>query len=383
MSFRFEQAAGAVVVLLVLADVFLTVLYARAGTGILSERLARVHWRLFKPFSRLFGRNRGKVLSFCAPSSLVSLVAAWALLLALGTGMIVHPALGNAVRRSTGATPRDFTTAVYVGATSLSFVGPGDFAPNTLPYRLLFLFDSLVGVSVMTMTLTYLMQVYTALRERNTFGLKLYLMSNETSDAAELLASLGAQGRFDATYSVLAEMAAEAAKVKEAHHFYPMLALFRFRDPFYSMSAPIALGLDMVALIKSALDDEEFAWLKESTAITLLWRALIRQTDLLDQAFAFGGEAAHGEPPDAATRERWRRRYLAASERLRTAGIRTRADVERGVEIYSTLRADWEHRIVMLAPAMEYNLSEIDPGGTHPATTEGLPDFRNRLTAIS
>lgn len=383
MSSRLEQGAGAALVLFVLVDVFLTVLYARAGTGILSARLARGQWRLFKAFSRLFGRHRGKVLSFCAPSVLVSLVGAWAAVLALGTGMMIHPALGSGVRRSAGETPRDFATAVYAGSMSLSFVGEGDFAPDTPRFRLLYIFDSLVGVSVMTLTLTYLMQVYTALRERNTFGLKLYLMSGQTADAAELVAGLGAQGRFDATYSVLAEMAAEAAKVKEAHHFYPVLALFRFRDAFYSMSAPITLGLDTVSLIKSALDDDEYAWLKESTAVTLLWRACLMQTNLLDTAYAFAGAAKHGEPPDAATRERWRHRYLAASARFRTAGIRTRADVERGVEIYTTLRADWEHRITLLAPAMEYNLSEVDPAGTHPATTEGLPDFRNRLTAIS
>jgi len=383
VSARFEQAAGAVVILFVLVDVFLTVLYARAGTGILSARLARTLWRLFKPFSRLFGARRGKVLSFCAPSVLVSLVGSWALLLALGTGLMLHPALGTGIRYSHGETPRDFASAVYAGATSLSFISEGEFVPETSRYRLLYLFNSLVGVSVMTLTLTYLMQVYTALRERNTLGIKLYLMSGETADAAELLASIGARGKFEATYSVLAEMAAEVTKVKEAHHFYPVLALFRFRDAFYSMSAPISLGLDMVALIKSALDDDEYAWLKESTAVTLLWRALLMQTNLLDTAYNFEGDAKHGEPPDAPTRDRWRHRYLAASARLRSAGIRTRADVERGVEIYSTLRADWEHRITLLAPAMEYNLSEVDPGGTHPATTEALPDFRNRLTRIS
>lgn len=383
MGSRLEQAAGAFLVLFVLVDVFLTVLYARAGTGILSARLARTQWRLFKPFARLFGRHRGKVLSFCAPSVLVSLVGAWALLLALGTGLMIHPALGTGVRYSHGPTPEGFASAVYAGATSLSFISEGDFVPATFSYRLLYLFNSLVGVSVMSLTLTYLMQVYTALRERNTFGIKLYLMSGETADAAELLASLGAEGRFDPTYSVLAEMAAEATKVKEAHHFYPVLALFRFRDPYYSMSAPISLGLDTITLIKSALDDEEYGWLKESTAVALLWRALIMQTDILDNAYDLHHEAAHGEPPDAPTRERWRHRYLAASARLRSAGIRTRADVERGVEIYATLRADWEHRIALLAPAMEYNLSEVDPAGWHPATTDGLPDFRNRLTAIS
>jgi len=380
---RLEQAAGAILILFVLLDVFLTVLYARAGTGILSERLARTLWRLFKPFARLFGSNRGKVLSFCAPSVLVSLVGTWALLLALGTALIIHPALGTGVRYSHGDTPRDFGSALYAGATTLSFISEGDFVPATMRYRLLYIFSSLLGVSVMSLTLTYLMQVYTALRERNTFGLKLYLMSGETADAAELLAGLGAQGRFESSYSVLAELAGGAAAVKEAHHFYPVLALFRFRDAYYSMSGPISVGLDMVGLIKGALDDEEYAWLKESTAVTMLWRALLMQTDILDDAYDLGGAAAHGEPPDAATRERWRHRYLAASERLRSAGIRTRADVERGIEIYSTLRADWEHRIALIAPAMEYTVSEVDPAGAHPTATEGLPDFRNRLTAIS
>lgn len=383
MNGRLEQGAGAVIVVFVLVDVFLTVLYARAGTGILSARLARTQWRLFKPFSRLFGRHRGKALSFCAPSVLVSLVASWALLLSLGTALLVHPALGTGIQLNGRETPRDFWTALYVGATSLSFVSASEFAAVTTRYRMLFVFDSLIGISVMTLTLTYLMQIYTALRERNTFGLKLYLMSGETADAAELLASLGPQGKFEPMYSVIAEVGAEAAKVKEAHHFYPVLALFRFRDAFYSMSAPISLGLDTVALIKSALDDDEYAWLKESTAVALLWRALLWQTELLDTSYDYGGKAAHGEPPNAATLLRWRHRYVAASARLREAGIHTRADVERGVEIYSRLRADWEHRIALLAPAMEYNLSEVDPGGWHPTTTEGLPDFRNRLTAIS
>lgn len=383
MGSRLEQAAGAALVLFVLVDVFVTVLYARAGTGILSARLARTQWRLFKRVARLFGQKRGKVLSFCAPSVLVSLVGAWALLLALGSGLIVHPALGTGVRYSHGATPRDLASAVYAGATSLSFISEGEFVPVTLRYRFLYIANSLIGVSVMSLTLTYLMQVYTALRERNTFGIKLFMMSGETADAAELLAGLGARGSFDRTYSVLAEMAAEATKVKEAHHFYPVLAIFRFRDPFYSMSAPISLGLDTVSLIKSALDDEEYAWLKESTAVTLLWHSLIRQTQLLDIAYDYGKEAAHGEPPDEATRARWRHRYLAAAARMRSAGITTRADVERGIELYAGLRAIWEHRIALLAPAMEYNLSEVDPGGWHPTTTEGLPDFRNRLTAIS
>jgi hypothetical protein len=39
-----EPIAGALVMALVLADVFFTVLYARAGTGVVSDRLARLVW---------------------------------------------------------------------------------------------------------------------------------------------------------------------------------------------------------------------------------------------------------------------------------------------------------------------------------------------------
>ena len=46
--------------------------------------------------------------------------------------------------------------------------------------KVMFLFNSVVGTSVISLTLTYLMQVYAALRERNTLGLKMHAMSAET-----------------------------------------------------------------------------------------------------------------------------------------------------------------------------------------------------------
>ena len=39
-----EPVLGTVLMVNVLADVFLTVLYARAGTGVMSDRLARQVW---------------------------------------------------------------------------------------------------------------------------------------------------------------------------------------------------------------------------------------------------------------------------------------------------------------------------------------------------
>src|SRR4051812_13038592 len=108
-----EQIAGAVVTVVTLLDIFLTVLYARAGTALFSPVVSRAIWLLFRHVSRPFGRNRGKVLSFCGPLLLVALIFVWAAGLVLGSALIMHPHLGGGIRESQGSTPRDFMSALY------------------------------------------------------------------------------------------------------------------------------------------------------------------------------------------------------------------------------------------------------------------------------
>src|SRR6476661_3036676 len=107
-----ERVAGAVVTLLVIADVFLTVLYARIGAGILSVRIARWTWWLYAHVAEWFGSHRETVLSFCGPMILVNLLVTWAVLLALGAALIIHPALGGSVTTSTSSLGTDFVTAL-------------------------------------------------------------------------------------------------------------------------------------------------------------------------------------------------------------------------------------------------------------------------------
>src|SRR3954465_14870333 len=213
-----EPVVGAALFAAVLLDVFLTVLYARMGTSLLAGPLAGLTWRVVRAASAPLGRPRSVALSFCGPAILVLLVTAWSAGLTLGAALVIHPALGDGVRSSTGPTPTDFVAAVYAAGNSLSVVGSGEFGPRTTPYRLLYWFNSVVGMSVLSLTLTYLMQVYSALRERNVLGLKLHLATGETGDAAELLARAGPRGEFDT--GPLSEAAGEVAGAKEAHHFY-------------------------------------------------------------------------------------------------------------------------------------------------------------------
>ena len=106
--------------------------------------------------------------------------------------------------------------------------------------------------------------------------------------------------------------------VKESHHFYSVLVYFRFTEPHCTLSRLTTVLLDAVTLIKSGLDDGEFASLKESAAVNGIWGAAMRLLTSVDNNLLTGGlRGASAAEPDAATLDRWRSRYHAGLRRLR------------------------------------------------------------------
>jgi hypothetical protein len=378
-----EPTLGAVLILAILLDVFLTVLYARVGTGFISHPLACLVWRAFKWGSKLFGRHRPTVLGLCGPMIIVVVTATWVFLLMLGSAMIVHPALGSSITATGGGpTPTDFFTAMYMVGDGMTTVGTSDLAPRTPFFKMFSTFNSLIGIAIITLTVTYLLEIYNALQNRNTLALKLHFASGGTGDAAEILAGIGPQGKFEAGYAHLAEIGAEVTAFKESHHFYSVLLYFRFREPHYAMSRMAVITLDMVSLIKSVLDDREFAWVKQSAAVTQLWEASMHLLTLLATTFLPGGMPDPPDP-DEATLERWRRRYSAAVRRLRQANIATIEDEQQGVETYIALRARWDRYIETFARHMGHSVEDVDPVGVNPKTSDERPDFATRMRAAS
>jgi hypothetical protein len=110
-----------------------------------------------------------------------------------------------------------------------------------------------------------------------------------------------------------------------------------------------------VSLIKSALDNEEYGWLKESAAVMDLWRATMKELQTLAKDLIPDEDV--NEPPEERTIERWRRRYEKAVERLNAAEIKT---AKNGVEDYISLRKQWDRYIISLAPKFAYEMEEID-----------------------
>jgi hypothetical protein len=360
-----EQLAGAVVLVVALADVFLTVLYARMDSGLLAMRYARAIERVWVWISRALGASRARFVSFCGPVTLLAVLGLWTGLLTLGSALVLHPALGHEVRPSDGGASTDFMTALYVGGASISVVGSSGYSPQTPAYRMFFLFNSAVGMTLISLVLTYLGQLYNALLRRNALALRIHGMSEAKGDGAELVCRLWPRGELTSGTSELANLAAEMSAVKEAHHFYPLLKQFRFEEPFYSVSRIVNVSLDAMSLVMSSLDEQRFGAVKESSSVTLLWRSSL----WLASALA-GNKARTNAGPKAADVALWRRRYGAALARLQSAGIATVADEEHGFERYAELRSRWDGLVQALAPTLAFSTEDVDVPLAHAKSSD-------------
>lgn len=348
-----EQAIGAALMLLFLADIFLTALYARAGTGLLAPCWNRAMWASLQGAAKLWGSRRGAVLSLAGPLIVVSLIVFWAFGLTIGAALVIRPELGTAIRPSSGETPTDFVTALLVAGNSLSIVGGGSYSPHTTGTRLLFLINSLIGASVLSLVLSYLVQVYSALRERNALALMIHLMTGGTGDAAEMLARLAPDGDFSNAGSELGNLARSLATTKEAHHFYPLLFYFRFEDALYAVSRFSFIILDLVTLIETALDQKRCASLVRSGPVDSLRNGTLLLLATLDRNFPSATKLQY-DSRDALS---LRQSYAAATQTLAHAGIETRCD---GFDFYVAERGKWEPLIKRIAPVLGYASGEVD-----------------------
>ncbi len=351
------QIAGLLLILLILSDIYMTVLYPHSGVAFVSPRVSQGLWWLFRRLAALVPSRQGTILSFNGPTLLVVIALTWIVSLIIGFALIAWPALGNTIQASQGPTPTSFTTALYYSGYGLTTLGTGDIAPKSDGQRVLLVAQALMGFSVLTLTLAYLLSVYTALTRRNSFALSLHHRCDGTADASEMLARLGAGGNFSTAYQEIAVMAGDVLLLLESHNTYPVLHYFRFSEPYYAMSRIMFLVMDTATLIKSTLDDNVYTSFVQSSAVTQLWGGGLHLLDGLSQSFL--PDQPEPGPPDQQTQQAWRDHYYRAVERLRAAGIATTNDLEAGAAYYVMLRQQWNTYVVAFAAYMAYEPESV------------------------
>ena len=170
---------GAGLVLLMLVDVFRTLLYPH-GSGPLGRAIMRGFWLVSRKM-----RGRGSFIA--APLAMAAVIGAWAALAAIGWALLYLPHLPAGFVHGAGIPQRsDFAEALYISLVTLSTVGFGDIVPADPLLRLVVALQAVTGFGLLTATVTWILQMYPALNRRRALAHELNLFREAAGPAGVL-----------------------------------------------------------------------------------------------------------------------------------------------------------------------------------------------------
>jgi hypothetical protein len=239
---------GIAIAAVTLRDVFDTVIVP--GTSHTTLHVARRLVLLLLPiWKRIRGRRRALSGNF-APIVLVSSFIIWMTLLMLGFAMVAY------ALRSLFAPPlSSFGEAIYVVGSAIATIGEGEAVPHGLA-RGVVVASGLCGLAVMTMAVTYLLEVQDSIGRRDTGIMKLNTSAGEPPSALALLERYAAIHNQGEIGDILREARDWCATVRQSHSAHPSLIYFRTQRTGAGWPAALGALLDLALIAERCLADE-------------------------------------------------------------------------------------------------------------------------------
>lgn len=300
-----EMLIGTVVAAATLRDVFDTVVVP-GGSRATIHAARRIVFVLLPVWKRVRGRRRGLSTLF-APSALVAAFGLWMLLLALGFGLMVH-----AVGTMFSPPILGFGDSVFTAGSALVTIGEGTSRATGLA-RWVILLAGFCGLAVMTMAVTYLLEVQSSISRRDKGIFKLRTAAGDPPSAVGLLEKYAAIGARDELAHALRDGRDWCATVLQSHASHPSLIYFRTVGTGSGWPAALGALLDLALIVERWLDAEDLRGL-----------AILLREDGRNMSDSLGtliGLEPEVPPPDEAAA-----RAMAA--RLAATGYPGRADFD-------------------------------------------------------
>jgi hypothetical protein len=239
--------AGLALASFTLRDVFDTVVVP--GGSRASLRVAhRLRVALLPLWKSLRGWRQGISGAF-APVILVSSFILWMSFLALGFGLMAY-----AVRAHFSPPLRSFGDAVYLVGSALVTVGLSESNPFGAG-RWIILAAGFCGLGVMTMAVTYLLEVQSGISRRDIGIIKLNTSAGEPPCALTLLERFAAIRNGLELPDTLREGRDWCATVRQSHSAHPSLIYFQSVGTGAGWPAALGAILDLALVAEHLIDD--------------------------------------------------------------------------------------------------------------------------------
>ena len=240
---------GLAISLVTLRDVFDTVIVP--GTSHTSLHIARRLVLVLLPiWKRLRGPRRALSGTF-APVVLVGSFVLWMSLLCFGFGL-----MGYALRFKFEPGLSSFGEAIYVVGSALVTIGVGETQPHG-PARGIVVAAGFCGLAVMTMAVTYLLEVQASIGKRDTGIMKLNTSAGEPPSALTLLERFAAIRNQGEISNTLREARDWCATVRQSHSAHPSLIYFRTERTGAGWPAALGALLDLALIAELCLDEDD------------------------------------------------------------------------------------------------------------------------------
>ena len=328
--------AGLVLLGLLVVDVHSTVFIPRGQPGPISRRFYGASWRIWKRISeRLPERRRRIFLAQLGPILVPMTVIVWGTLLVSSFALMYAPWVGQfeISPEKSGPMP-DWALAFYYSGYSAVTLGVGDVVPNGTVPRLIAVIEAATGLTLFTVSITYLLSVYNARNESAGLSVAIsrFVGRSEGDDPVSLLIGVARSSAAEGIGDWLGEVAFELATLVEMRGQFPLLHYFH--EPNDDRAVPVALSelMELITLCRSLLDPERYPALAAGPTV--------RAVERLGVHYLSEFEWKDRKDEDV-LRKRRRRHYESARSRFEKAGLLLRADDEAW-ERFDRISARWD-----------------------------------------
>lgn len=346
--------------MLVVYDVYATILHARARSGPIGETLNRAIWRLARAIAfKLSRARRHRLLNIVGPLLQPLLIILFIKLLILGFALIYYPRMPANFTVDSDAARSPFMAALYFSGTTLTTVGYGDIAPHTTGMRLTALFEAASGLALISLSITYLITVYSALERKRAVAISFYHQAEEGANAAAFITHHFVAGRFYSLKTTLRMATRDLQELLESHVEHPVIHYFHPVEVYKSLPRVLFLSLETCAVIRSCMDDGRFKELCNHPEVRTLEATSRHVLKELLSGLDLERRAARRKETAFEESRRWRRRFDETMRKLKDAGVPTRPDEAAAWEFYRARREEWEAQLLRFSNYLGYDWDEI------------------------
>lgn len=227
---------GTALVLTALVDMLWTTIAVSGGGGPLTSSVSRRLWQAFCHLARR-SRHPHRFLRLAGVAVVVAVFSVWVVLFVTGWWLIfaAHP---HAVLDATSGAPADWLGRLYFAGFTTSTLGVGDVVAGGGIWRALTVVAAFSGLSVVTMSITYLVPVAAAVVDRRTLALTLTSLG---STPQELLVRAWDGAGWSHLEERLPSLTRDLGTLGQRHLAYPVLHYFH--DLERDVAAPVSIAV--------------------------------------------------------------------------------------------------------------------------------------------